>query len=137
MRNDPKWLLLAHLQESAAHCAEGKSERFTILLVRVLRAHDGAPAEHHLVLGESARLVGEDVLDLAQILGDVQRFALDAGVRILVVQVGVVGDEEDLTDLHQFDGQVERDGDHDLTGEDRKCEGSAEGGHACRKRQAI
>lgn len=89
--------------------------------MRVLRAHDGAPAEHHLVLGESAGLVGEDVLDLPEVLGDVQRLALDASVRLLVVEVDVVGDEEDLTDLHQLDGQVKRDGDQDLTGEDRKC----------------
>lgn len=102
------------------HFAERKSQRFTVLLVRVLRAHDGAPAEHHLVLGESARLVGEDVLDLPQVLGDVQRLALDVRVRLLVVEVRIVGDEEDLADLHQLDGQVERDGDHDL---DRKRRG--------------
>lgn len=108
-----------------AHFAERKSQRFTVLLVRVLRAHDGAPAEHHLVLGESAGLVGEDVLDLPQVLGDVERLALDVRVRLLVVEVRIVGDEEDLADLHQLDGQVERDGDHDL---DRKRRGVGSGG---------
>lgn len=59
-------------------------------------------------------------MDLSQVLCDVQGLALDARVRLLIVQINVVGDEEDLTNLHQFNGQVEGDGDQDLTGEDRK-----------------
>ena len=48
----------------------------TVLLVRILCSHNGASAKHHLVFGERACLVGEDVLDLPQVLGDVQRLAL-------------------------------------------------------------
>ncbi len=96
--------------------------RFTILFVRVLGAHDGASAKHHLVLSEGASLVWEDVFNLSQVLGDVQGLALHAAVRLLIVQIDVIGDEEDLTNLHQLNGHVEGDGDQDLQrrGEEQK-----------------
>ena len=40
--------------------------------VWVALSSDGAAAEDHLILGESAGLVREDVVDLAQVLVDVQ-----------------------------------------------------------------
>lgn len=86
----------------------------------VLGAHDGASAEHHLVLRQSAGLVREDVLDLAQVLRDVQGLALDAAVGLFVVQIDIVRDEEELADLHQLDGDVERDGNQDLEGGERE-----------------
>lgn len=80
----------------------------------VLSAHDGASAKHHLVLGEGASLVREDVFDLSQVLGDVQGLTLHAAVCLLIVQIGVISDEEDLTDLHQLNGHIEGDGNQDL-----------------------
>lgn len=82
----------------------------------VLSAHDGASAEHHLVLRQSASFVREDVLDLPQVLRDVEGLTLDAAVALFVVQVHVISDEEDLADLHHLNGDVEGDGNQDLKG---------------------
>lgn len=76
----------------------------------VLGAHDGASAEHHLVLCEGASLVREHVFNLPQVLGDVEGLTLHTAVCLLVVQINVISDEEDLTNLHQLDGYVEGDG---------------------------
>lgn len=89
---------------------------FTMFFVWKLRAHDGASTEHHLVLGQCPRLVWEDVVDLSKVLCDVQSSTLHAAVCLLVVQVDVINDEEDLTNLHQFNRQVEGDGYQDLWG---------------------
>lgn len=86
----------------------------TVLFVWVLCAHDGASAEHHLVLRQSASLVWEDVFDLPQVLRDVQGLALDAAVGLFIVQIHVISDEEDLADLHQLNGDVEGNGNQDL-----------------------
>lgn len=61
-------------------------------------------------------------MDLSQVLCDVQGLALDAGVRLLIVQINVVGDEEDLTNLHQLNGQVQGDGDQNLMGGGQEME---------------
>lgn len=61
-------------------------------------------------------------MDLSQVLCDVQGLALDAGVRLLIVQIDVVGDEEDLANLHQLNGQVEGDGDQNLMGGGQEME---------------
>lgn len=93
-----------------------QSISFTVFFVWKLRAHDGASAEHHLVLGERACLVWEDVIDLSKVLCDVQSSTLHAAVRLLIIQVDVINDEEDLTNFHQFNRQVEGDGYQDLWG---------------------
>lgn len=90
----------------------------------VLSTHDGASAKHHLVLGEGARLVREYVFNLSQVLCDVERLTLDLTVCFLIIEVYVIGDEEDLTDLDQFNGHIEGDGNQDLEGKDefsREC----------------
>lgn len=89
--------------------------RLTVSVVRVLDSGHGAAPEHHLVLGERSRLIGEDVLHLAEVLGDVQSSALQVRVRLLVVQVQVLVDEVNLADLHDLDGDEERDGDQHLS----------------------
>lgn len=97
-------------------------QRFTVLFVWVLCARDGAPAKHHLVLSEGAGLVREDVFNLAQILCDVQSLTLHTAVCLLIVQINVIGDEEDLADLHQLNGHIEGDRNQDLQrrGRERK-----------------
>lgn len=87
----------------------------------VLSAHDGAPAEHHLVLRQSASFVREDVLDLPQVLRDVEGLTLDAAVALFIVQVHVISDEENLADLHHLNGDVEGDGNQDLKGKNGIC----------------
>lgn len=49
----------------------------TIFLVRILAAHDGTTSEYHLVLCQGPRLIGEDVLDLAQVLRDIEGSTLN------------------------------------------------------------
>ena len=55
-----------------------------------------ATLEHHFVFCQSAGLVGEEVLNLPQVLGDVERPALYARVQLLAVQRQVLLDEVDL-----------------------------------------
>lgn len=86
----------------------------TIFLVRVLNPINTAAAEHHLVLRQSSRLISEEVLDLAQVLRDVQGPTLNPGIQLLVVQRQVIVDEVDLTQLHNLNGHVQRDGDQHL-----------------------
>lgn len=91
----------------------------TVGIVRVLHPGHCAAPEHHLVFRQRARLIREDVLHLAQILGDIKRPALQLGVRLLVVQIHVLMDEVHLADLHNFNRHEERDGYQHL-GEERK-----------------
>lgn len=82
--------------------------------MRVLHPKDTAAAEHHLILRQSSCLVGEQVLDLTQVLSDVEGPALDPGVQLLVVKGQVVVDEVDLAQFHDLDGHVQRNGDQHL-----------------------
>ena len=77
-------------------------------------AGDAASLEDHLVLGQRARLVAEHVLHLAELLGDVERPALDPLLVHLVPHQGVVVDEVDLGDLGQLNGYIEGEGDDNL-----------------------
>ncbi|TNN72563.1 hypothetical protein EYF80_017170 [Liparis tanakae] len=60
----------------------------------------------------------EEVLDLSEVLRDVQGPTLNPGIQLLVVQRQVIVDEVDLTQLHDLNGHVQRDGDQHLV--DRK-----------------
>ena len=82
--------------------------------VRIVPAAHRAAAEHHLVLCQSPGLVGEDVLDLAQVLGDVESPGQERSVGWLVVHVQVPVEEIDLDDLDYLDGYVERHRDDHL-----------------------
>ena len=68
--------------------------------MRIVGPSDCTGLELHLVLGERACLIGEDVVYLSQVLRDVQGAALDTFVHRLVVQLDVAVDE---VDLPQFD----------------------------------
>lgn len=92
----------------------GSTPTLTVGVVRVLYARHGAPAEHHLVLGQRARFVREHVLDLPQVFRDVQRAALQAGVGLLVVQLRVLVDEVHLAHFDDFDGDVQGNGNQNL-----------------------
>lgn len=79
--------------------------------VGVSNAADGAEAELHLVTREGAGLVGEDVLNLAELL-DKRRCTTECGrVRLGVVHVKVGVDQLGLLEFHDFHGDDERDGD--------------------------
>ena len=80
-------------------------------------AHDGTTSEHHLVLGQRSCFVGEDVLDLTQVLSDVEGSTLNGQVSLFIIQVKVVVQEEDLPELHQLNGHVQGDWDQYLWGD--------------------
>lgn len=110
------------MRDTERHCSRPRVvRRITVLLVRVLSAHDGASAKHHLVLRQSASFVREDVFNLPQVLRDVQGLALDTAVGLFVVQIQVISDKEYLADLHQLNGDVEGDGNQDLKGGKESC----------------
>lgn len=73
-----------------------------------------APPKHHLILGESSCLIGKEVLNLPKVLSDVQSSALNGRVHLLIVELYITLDEIDLSQLHDFDGHVERNGNQDL-----------------------
>lgn len=90
----------------------------------VLHPRHGAAAKHHLVLRQRARLVGEDVLHLAEVLGDVESSALQVGVGLLVVQLDVLMDEVHLADLDDLNRHKQGDGYQHLE-EGRRTESSS------------
>lgn len=98
------------------------NELFTIGIMGILDASYGAAAEHHLVLGQRAGFIGEDVLHLAQIFGDIQSPTLQMWVCLLIVQVHVLMDKIHLADLHDLDRDEERDGDQNLQGTETPSE---------------
>ena len=89
-------------------------QSLTSEVVGVVEATDGAAAKHHLIFGERSRLVGEDVLDLPEVLVDVERPALEGLVSGLVVHGTVPVDEVHLDELHYLQGHVQGDWNNDL-----------------------
>ncbi len=90
--------------------ARGDRGQLVVLDVEDLAAHHELD-ELHLVAGERAGLVREDVGHHAQLLHQV-RGAHSAGhVQLLAVQLVVHGDEVGLAHVHELDGHVQRDGD--------------------------
>ncbi len=71
----------------------------TIGIMGVFYPCHSAAAKHHLVLSQRACLVREDVLHLAEVLGDVKSSALQVRVCLLVIQLRVLMDEVHLADL--------------------------------------
>ena len=102
------------------HCSGGVATREGV--VTELLACDAASLEHHLVLGQRARLVAEHVLHLPELLGDVERPALDSLLMHLVPHQGVVVDQVNLGDLGQLNRHIEGKGDDDLENDDESPE---------------
>ena len=98
----------------------------------VRQAVDGALLELHDVLGQGAGLVGEDVLDLTEVVRDAPRLGRARVVDAVVVHVRVAVDEENLGQLDQLDGDVQRDG-HQVLEED---DAGPEGDEAVQRRGA-
>lgn len=63
----------------------GWDKKVTVRGVRVVLPADRAPAKDHFVLGQGARLVGEDELDLAEVLRYVEGAADHGRVGLLVI----------------------------------------------------
>ena len=67
-----------------------------------------------MVLRQCACLVGEDILNLAEVLADVESSTLERRVRGGVVHVPIPVDEVDLDEFDYLNGNVQRDWDDDL-----------------------
>ena len=65
--------------------------------------------EYHLVLGECARLVGEQVLDLAEVFVDLRVVRLGGYVHSLVVHLDVPLEELRAQKALRLDGNIHRD----------------------------
>lgn len=65
-------------------------------------------------LSQRASLVGEDVLDLAEVVRQIPASGDCGLVGFLIPNVRVKIDERCLTGAHEFDGYVERNGDDSL-----------------------
>ena len=79
--------------------------------VRVRDASDRAAAELHLVAGERARLVAEDVFDLSEFFHETRCATQCGRVRAGVVHIEIRIDELRLLKLDDLHGDDERDGD--------------------------
>ncbi len=73
---------------------------------------DGALVEGHNVLGEGTGLVGEDVLDLTELLVQGGGACARRNVRLVVVHLDVPVDPEALHGADELDADVEGDGHH-------------------------
>ena len=91
-------------------------------VVGILKAGDGTLLELHLIAGQGAGLVGEDVLDLTEFLDQAGRSADGGGIALIVVDVQIGVDEQGVRILDQVDGDEKGDGDQvgveDPVGED-------------------
>lgn len=74
----------------------------------VIDASDGAATENHSILGECASLVAEYILNLAQLFGDVHGTTLGAFVRVRIIQIDAVVNDEHLQQFAHLNRDVER-----------------------------
>ena len=79
----------------------------------VLSTHSTTP-KHHLIFSESASLVGEDVLDLAQVFIDVQSPAHQGPVIGSMVHAEVPANEVDLDQFDYLHCHIQGHGDDHL-----------------------
>lgn len=89
----------------------------TIFLVTIFAAHNGTTPEHHLVFRQGPCFVREDVLDLAQVFGNVEGSTLNGQISFFIIKVKVVMKEVHLPKLYQLNGHVQGDGDQHLRGD--------------------
>ncbi len=97
-----------------------------VVQVAVHGAVDGALVEGHDVLGERARLVAEDVLDLAEFFVEGGGARLGGYVAGLVVHLDVPVDPQALDGADELDADVEGDG-HDRVQDDQVGEEDEQG----------
>lgn len=110
--------------------------------VAVTIAADRTLVEGHDVLRECARLVGKDVLDLAQLLVQGSGPGLGRRLGLLVEHLLVPVDQEGLGQPDDFDADVERDGhdrvQHDgVREEDEQCNDSRTSGRRLGRNERI
>ena len=72
-----------------------------------------------MYLSQSSRFVRENVLDLAQVIGQIPASGEGSRICFVVPNFLVEVDEYGLTSPHDFDGYVQRDGNDVLEGDKR------------------
>lgn len=82
-------------------------------MVIVDTVHRATPKEH-LVFRQRARLVGENMLHLSELFGDIHGTTFAALICLHVEHFDVIMDMIHLQDLAQLDGDVQRQGNHYL-----------------------
>lgn len=80
----------------------------------VVKACHTTSSKNHLVLCESSCLIRKEVLNLSKILSDVQGSALNSRIHLLIVEIHVALNKIYLSQLHDFNGNIERNGNQDL-----------------------
>ena len=76
---------------------------------------NGTISKNHLVFGQSPGLVTENVADLSEFFGDVQRATVNSKIVLGIVEVQVLRDKVDLTEFDDLDCDVEGNRDENLT----------------------
>lgn len=80
----------------------------------VVKSSYTTPSKNHLIFSEGSCLIREEILDLPKILSDVQSSALNGRIHFLIVEIYITLNKIDLSQLHDFNGHVERNGNQDL-----------------------
>ena len=75
--------------------------------MRVVGTPHRATSEHHVVLRQRPCLVGEDVLNLSEILADVESPTLEGCVGRCVVHATVPVDEVDLNEFNYLKSDIQ------------------------------
>lgn len=86
----------------------------TILFMAVIKACHTTSSKNHLILSEGSCLIRKEVLNLSKILGDVQGSALNSRIHFLIVEIHITLNKIYLSKLHNFNGNIERNGNQDL-----------------------
>lgn len=80
----------------------------------VVKSSYTTPSKNHLIFSEGSCLIREEILDLPKILSDVQSSALNGRIHFLIIEIYITLNKIDLSQLHDFNGHVERNGNQDL-----------------------
>lgn len=80
----------------------------------VVKSGYTTPSKNHLIFSEGSCLIREEILDLPKILSDVQSSALNGRIHFLIVEIYITLNKIDLSQLHDFNGHVERNRNQDL-----------------------
>lgn len=89
----------------------------------VVKACHTASPKNHLILSERSCLIRKEVLNLSKVLGDIQGSALNSRIHFLIVEIHITLNKIYLSKLHNFNGNIERNGNQDLkrTTQFKKC----------------
>ena len=91
-----------------------RNSTLTIFFMAVIKACHTTSSKNHLVLSEGSCFIRKEVLNLSKILSDVQGSALNSRTHFLIVEIHIALNKIYLAKLHNFNGNIERNGNQDL-----------------------